>query len=140
MAGASLLTRIQHAADPHSTERHSYRDHDLESAILMHLGHMLNTRQGSSLTCPDYGLMEVSEVLHEFPEAIGLVQRSLKNCIQTYEPRLKNVQVRHVRSDSVLQSMVLEFEITAQIQFPDGRRQALRLGAAVDQSGNVRMT
>ncbi|AGP38411.1 hypothetical protein BE04_30280 [Sorangium cellulosum] len=140
MAGPSLLTRIQHAADPHSTERHTYRDHDLESAILTHLGHMLNTRQGSSLTCPDYGLMEVSEVLHEFPEAIGLVQRSLKNCIQAYEPRLKNVQVRHVRNDSVLQSMILEFEITAQIQFPDGRRQALRLGAAVDQSGNVRMT
>ncbi|WP_437661662.1 type VI secretion system baseplate subunit TssE [Sorangium sp. So ce1182] len=139
MAGASLLTRITHAADPHSTERRTYRDHDLESAILTHLGHMLNTRQGSSLTCPDYGLMEVSEVLHEFPEAIGLVQRSLKNCIQAYEPRLKNVQVRHMRGDSV-QSMILEFEITAQIQFPDGRRQALRLGAAVDQSGNVRMT
>ncbi|WP_437669450.1 type VI secretion system baseplate subunit TssE [Sorangium sp. So ce131] len=140
MAGASLLARILHAADPHSTERHTNRDHDLESAILAHLGHMLNTRQGSSLTCPDYGLMEVSEVLHEFPEAIGLVQRSLKNCIQTYEPRLKNVQVRHMRSDAAMQSMVLEFEITAQVQFPDGRRQALRLGAVVDQSGNVRMT
>lgn len=140
VAAASLLTRLQHAADPHSTERHTYRDHDLESAILTHLGHMLNTRQGSALTCPDYGLMEVSEVLHEFPEAIGLVQRSIKNCIQTYEPRLKNVQVRHVRSADAVQSMVLEFEITAQIQYPDGRRQPLRLGAAVDQSGNVRMT
>lgn len=139
MAGASLLTRLMHAADPHSTERYTWKDHDLESAIMTHLQNMLNTRQGSSLTCPDYGLMEVSEVLHEFPEAIGLVQRSIKNSIQTYEPRLKNVQVRHVRSDT-LQSMILEFEITAQIQFPDGRRQSLRFGAAVDQSGNVRMT
>jgi type VI secretion system protein len=139
VAGASLLSRLTHAADPHSTERHTWRDHDLESAILSHLGNMLNTRQGSSLTCPDYGLMEVSEVLHEFPEAIGLVQRSIKNSIQLYEPRLKNVQVRHARSDTV-QSMILEFEITAQIQFPDGRRQSLRFGAAVDQSGNVRMT
>jgi type VI secretion system protein len=139
MAGASLLTRLTHAADPHATERHTWKDHDLESAIITHLGHMLNTRQGSSLTCPDYGLMEVSEVLHEFPEAIGLVQRSIKNSIQLYEPRLKNVQVRHVRTDAV-QSMLLEFEITAQIQFPDGRRQALRFGAAVDQSGNVQMT
>jgi type VI secretion system protein len=138
MAAASLLTRLLHAADPNSTERHTRRDHDLESAILAHVGHMLNTRQGSSLTCPDYGLMEVSEVLHEFPEAIGLVQRSIKNSVQTYEPRLKNVQVRHVRSDT-LQSMLLEFEISAQLQYPDGRRQPVRFGAAVDQSGNVKL-
>lgn len=139
MAGVSLLSRLTHAADPLSTERRMGKDQDLESSILTHLGHMLNTRQGSSLTCPDYGLLEVSEVLHEFPEAIGLVQRSIKNSIQLYEPRLKNVQVRHARSDTV-QSMLLEFEVTAQIQLPDGRRQSLRFGAAVDQSGNVVMT
>lgn len=139
MAGASLLTRIVHAADPHSSERHTWRDQDLESAIINHLKNMLNTRQGSSLTCPDYGLMEVSEVLHEFPDAIGLLQRSIKNSVQQYEPRLKNVQVRQVKSDAA-QAMVLEFEITAQIQFPDGRRQQLRFGASVDHSGNVRMS
>lgn len=139
MAGASLLTRIVHAADPHSSERHTRRDQDLESAIINHLKNMLNTRQGSSLTCPDYGLMEVSEVLHEFPDAIGLLQRSIKNSVQQYEPRLKNVQVRQVKSDAA-QAMVLEFEITAQIQFPDGRRQQLRFGASVDHSGNVRMS
>ncbi|EYF03451.1 type VI secretion system baseplate subunit TssE [Chondromyces apiculatus] len=138
MAGASLLTRIIHAADPHSTERHTWRDQDLETAITAHLKNMLNTRQGSSLTCPDYGLMEVSEVLHEFPDAIGLLQRSIKNSLQQYEPRLKNVQVRQLRNDAA-QSMVLEFEITAQIQFPDGRRQQLRFGASVDHSGNVKM-
>jgi type VI secretion system protein len=138
VAGASLLTRLTHAADPNSTERHTWKDHDLESAIINHLNHMLNTRQGSCLTCPDYGLMEVSEVLHDFPDAIGLVQRSIKNSIQLYEPRLKNVQVRHMKNDTA-QSMVLEFEITAQIHYPDGRRQALRFGASVDQSGNVKM-
>jgi type VI secretion system protein len=135
---ASLLTRIAHAADPHSSERHTWKDHDMESAVVAHLGQMLNTRQGSSLTCPDYGLIEVSEVLHDFPEAIGLMQRAIKNSIQQYEPRLKNVQVRHIKSDA-LQSMILEFEITGQLHFPDGRRQALRFGAAVDQSGNVKM-
>ncbi|HSN97676.1 MAG TPA: type VI secretion system baseplate subunit TssE [Candidatus Nanopelagicales bacterium] len=138
MAGASLLTRIMHAADPNSTERHTWRDQDLEGAIMTHLKNMLNTRQGSSLTCPDYGLMEVSDVLHEFPDAIGLLQRSIKNSIQQYEPRLKNVQVRQLKND-VAQAMVLEFEITAQIQYPDGRRQQLRFGASVDHSGNVKM-
>lgn len=138
MAGASLLTRITHAADPHASERHTGRDHDLETAVISHLRNMLNTRQGSSLTCPDYGLMEVSEVLHEFPDAIGLLQRSIKNSIQQYEPRLKNVQVRQVRTDA-MQSLVLEFEVTAQLHYPDGRRQQLRFGTSVDHSGNVKM-
>jgi type VI secretion system protein len=135
---ASLLIRIAHAADPHSNERHTWKDHDMESAVVSHLQNMLSTRQGSSLTCPDYGLIEVSEVLHDFPEAIGLMQRSIKNTIQQYEPRIKNVQVRHVRTDAA-QSMILEFEITGQLHFPDGRRQPLRFGASVDSSGNVKM-
>ncbi len=135
---ASLLKRIEQAADPNSSERSTYRDQDLESAVSRHLGQMLNTRQGSCLTCPDYGLIEVSEVLYDFPDAIGIVQRALKNSIQQYEPRLKNVQVRHLKSE-LGHEMVLQFEITAQLHLPDGRRQSLRFSTAVDGSGNVKV-
>jgi type VI secretion system protein len=135
---ASLLTRISHAANPHALERHTWKDQDLEQAVIAHLGRMLNTRQGSSLTCPDYGLIEVSEVLHDFPDAVGIVQRAIKNSIQQYEPRLKNVQVRHVKNEAS-STMFLEFEITGQIHYPDGRRSGLRFSTAVDQSGNVKV-
>jgi len=135
---ASLLTRIAHAANPHSMERHTWKDQDLEQAVVSHLIRMLNTRQGSSLTCPDYGLIEVSEMLHDFPDAIGMVQRAIKNSIQNYEPRVKNVQVRHIKNEA-MQTMVLEFEITGQLHYPDGRRSALRFSTAVDQSGNVKL-
>ena len=135
---ASLLSRIERAADPHSSDRYTSRDSDVESAVTQHLARMLNTRQGSALTCPDYGLIEVSEVLYDFPDAIGIMQRALKNSIQTYEPRLKNVQVRHLKSESGSE-MTLSFEITAQLQLPDGRRQALRFSTAVDGSGNVKV-
>jgi type VI secretion system protein len=133
---ASLLTRLERAADPNANERSTGRDTDVESAVSQHLARMLNTRQGSCLACPDYGLVEVSEIICEFPDAIGIMQRSLKNSIQTYEPRLKNVQVRHVKSESV-GDMSLQFEITAQLHLPDGRRQALRFATSVDGSGNV---
>jgi type VI secretion system protein len=99
---ASLLTRIEHLADPNSLERHTYRDNDIELAVTTHLARMLNTRQGSCLTCPDYGLIEVSEVLYDFPDAIGIMQRAIKNSIQQYEPRLKNVQVRHIKPEDVV--------------------------------------
>jgi len=135
---ASLLTRIAHAANPHSLERHTWKDQDLEQAVISHLSRMLNTRQGSSLTCPDYGLIEVSEMLHDFPDAVGIVQRAIKNSIQQYEPRLKNVQVRHIKNE-VLGTMYLEFEITGQLHYPDGRRSGLRFSTSVDGSGNVKI-
>jgi type VI secretion system protein len=135
---ASLLSRIERAADPTFNERYTSRDSDTESAVTQHLARLLNTRQGSCLTCPDYGLIEVSEVLYDFPDAIGIMQRALKNTIQNYEPRLKNVQVRHLKNE-IAGEMVLQFEITAQLHFPDGRRQSLRFATAVDGSGNVKV-
>ena len=135
---ASLLSRLELAADPNSSERYTSRDSDIESAVSVHIARMLNTRQGACLTCPDYGLIEVSEVLYDFPDAIGIMQRAIKNSIQTYEPRLKNVQVRHIKSE-VAAEMILQFEISAQLHLPDGRRQALRFTTAVDGSGNVKM-
>jgi len=133
-----LLQKLARAADPTSTGRNTYRDADIEAAISQHVVQILNTRQGSCLTCPDYGLMEVSEVLHDFPDAIGMVQRSIKNSLQTYEPRLKNVQVRHVKNED-LHQMVLQFEITGQFVYPDGRKGTFRLATGVDGSGNVRL-
>ena len=135
---SSLLNRLERAADPTSSGRSTYRDADTESSVTEHLVRMLNTRQGSCLTCPDYGLIEVSEVLYDFPDAVGIVQRALKNSIQTYEPRLKNVQVRHIKSEFA-HEMILQFEITAQLHLPDGRRQSLRLATSVDGSGNVKI-
>jgi type VI secretion system protein len=135
---ASLLSRLEHLSDPTSSERYTRRDADIETAVTEHVVRMLNTRQGSCLTCPDYGLIEVSEVLYDFPDAVGIVQRALKNSIQQYEPRLKNVQVRHVKNEYA-HEMVLQFEITAQLHLPDGRRQSLRFATTVDGSGNVKM-
>jgi type VI secretion system protein len=135
---ALLLARLERAADPTSSGRSTYRDSDAEASVTQHLARMLNTRQGSCLTCPDYGLIEVSEVLYDFPDAIGIMQRALKNTIQTYEPRLKNVQVRHIKNEA-MGEMLLQFEITAQLTLPDGRRQAMRFATSVDGSGNVKM-
>lgn len=132
-----LLAKIARAADPNSSHRTTFRDNDVEQSITKNIVQMLNTRAGACLTCPDFGIIEVSELLHDFPDAIGLVQRSIKNAIQQYEPRLKNVQVRHIKSDE-LSSMNLFFELTGQFTFPDGRKGQLRLSTSVDGSGNVK--
>lgn len=133
-----LLGRIERAADPNFNERYTSRDTDVESGVVQHIAQLLNTRQGSCLTCPDYGLIEVSELLYDFPDAGGIMQRALKNTIQTYEPRLKNVQVRAIKNEMPGET-ALQFEITAQLHLPDGRRQSLRFGTSVDGSGNVKV-
>ncbi|MFO0592758.1 MAG: type VI secretion system baseplate subunit TssE [Polyangiaceae bacterium] len=136
---ASLFKKLEGLAQPTSSWNYTTRNgNELEADISAHLVEILNTRMGSARTLPDYGLMEVSEVLHDFPDAIAMIQRSLKACIQQYEPRLKNVQVRHIKGEAFAQ-MLLEFEITGQFQTPDGRRQSLRLSTAMDGSGNVKL-
>ena len=56
----SLLQRIRRAADPVSSERATWRAEDLETAIVEHLERLLSTRQGGSLTAPDYGVPELT--------------------------------------------------------------------------------
>jgi type VI secretion system protein len=150
---APLLTRIawlarsdrsDRAAAPHDTDRQALqalqalKDNDVEGAILSHLHQMLNTRRGSCLTCPDYGLVDVSELLDDFPDAIATVQRSIKTSVQTYEPRLKNAQVRHLKGDG-RPAVALHFEISGQLHLPDGRKRTLSITAEIDPSGSVRL-
>ncbi len=135
----SLLNRLERAADPNNVERHTWKAADLASDVIEHLKQMLSTRQGSSLTAPDYGVPDVTELLHEMTEAIALTQRAVKHSLQTYEPRLKNVQVRHVRNENALGQPSMVFEITGHIVLADGRKQALRIGTTVDGDGVVNL-
>ncbi len=90
---------------------------ELES-IVEHLRALLNTRQGEAPTAPDFGVVDFTDLVHNFPEAIQTLQRCIRTTILQYEPRLKNVVVQHVRDDEVL---VLKFQITAQLQNKGGR-------------------
>lgn len=116
-----------------------YRGDDLESVVMEHLQRMLNTRAGAALTVPDYGIVELSELLHDFPDAAGIMQRAIKNTVLKYEPRLKNVQVRATAPED-RSDMYVYFEITAQLVYPDGQRQAVRFSTSVDESSNVTLT
>jgi type VI secretion system protein len=139
MPAISLLRRLERAADPTSAARSRFRGEDLESAVLEHLQRLLNTRQGSALTAPDYGVIELSEMAHDFPDATGLMQRCLKNTIAKYEPRLKNVQVRAIEPDEDDNPTLAYFEISAQLVYPNGERQGIRFSTSVDESSNVRI-
>ena len=67
---------------------------------------------------PDFGVVDFTDLVHNFPEAIQTLQRCIRTTVLQYEPRLKNVVVQHVRDDEVL---VLKFQITAQLQNKGGK-------------------
>lgn len=79
-------------------------------AIVEHLRVLLNTRQGESLTVPDFGVPEFSDLVHTFPAAINLLRQAITTTIIRFEPRLSHVVVRHLPDDDPL---VLKYEISA---------------------------
>ena len=113
--GHTLLTRIRHPE--YAIARRVVSDSETRDSVLTHLKHICTTWQGSMLTCPDYGLVDVSELIHAFPDAIAMMAKAIRNSIQKYEPRLTNVVLKHVPSETG--DLTLRFEISAQLT--DGR-------------------
>lgn len=117
MKGHSLLKRIRHPEL--GGARHYVSEHELRASILEHLRLICGTRAGSMITCADFGMVEVSDLMHAFPDATTILARSLRTTIETYEPRLRNVRVRFAQTDEV--DLKLRFEITAQIIHEGGK-------------------
>lgn len=136
---SSLLVRLARAADPHNVERHTWKAEDTASSVVSHLQSMLAAKTGGSLTCPDYGVPDITGMLHDLTEAGAMLQRQLKASISAYEPRLKNVQVRLLKSEVDGQPGLL-FEVSGHILLEDGRRQAIRIGTQFNDKGLVEVS
>ena len=85
----------------------------LADSILRHLQQMLNTRQGHAPTQPEYGMPDVTEFIHTLPDMVNEVRRAIRNSIEKFEPRLRNVDVVYVPSEE--NRLNLRFEITAEL-------------------------
>jgi type VI secretion system protein len=127
MAGSSLLSKIRRPelARPRS----SYSESEVRDSILQNLIQMCSTRVGSALSCPDYGIASVSEMVYLFPDAITLMAQSLRHTIQTYEPRLQNVQVVHMPSETI--ELTLRFEVRGRAVI-DGSKTVVKFDTALD--------
>ncbi len=124
MGGRALLSRIG-ARDTRSI--------DPVESIVAHLRVLLNTRRGDCVTAPDFGILDFADVVHEFPGGIQQLAKSIRSTVLQYEPRLRNVAVRHVADENPLS---LRFEITAQVA--EGRTaRTLRFATTVKPGGRV---
>jgi type VI secretion system protein len=120
MPGRGILSRI--AGDDGADE---------VEAIVEHLRVLLNTRQGEAPSAPSFGVLDFSDMVHAFPGAVQQLVRSIRATILEFEPRLRNVNVRHVTNDGEL---LLRFEISAQLADQRSAR-TLRFATTVRPGG-----
>lgn len=77
------------------------------------LGRLLNSREGSAVARPDYGMPPPSEIVHAFPRAVTRVQRHVKELLERFEPRLRDVEVTHLENEQ--DKLSLQFTIQARL-------------------------
>ncbi|MEM9461773.1 MAG: type VI secretion system baseplate subunit TssE [Myxococcota bacterium] len=127
MAARGLLSRLA-SADPS-------RPVDEVHSIVGNLRAILNTRLGDSMSAKDFGVVDFVDLVHQFPSAAQVIQRSIRNTIAQYEPRLRNVRVRVVDSGDPLS---LAFEVSARL-VGDKRRGLVRVRTEMSQGGRVKV-
>jgi type VI secretion system protein len=109
---------------------------EIVRSVVNHLRKMLNTKQNHAPAHMDYGIPDPSDVAHSLPDAIGTMQKCIRQCIEKYEPRLTNVNVIHVESE--LDILTLRFQITAQLVHSK-ERVPIVFDTLVDSSGRIKV-
>lgn len=82
-------------------------------SVLANLQRILNARRGAVAHLPEYGLPDITEVYSDMPDSIGLLQQSIKETIDAFEPRLTRVRIEHQSADTA--SMRLVFLVSGEL-------------------------
>lgn len=113
-------------------------DHNaLLASIVRNLERILNTRSGQAPAQMDFGIPPPSEIAQGYPESIGQIQKVLRQCIEKYEPRLRDVQIMQLESDD--NRLVVRFQVSARLATSSDQRQ-IRFDTLIDPSGHIEMT
>jgi type VI secretion system protein len=129
-------TLLERLADPAGYRSLTVADNtqELADSILGHLRKMLNSRQGHALIQPEYGMPDVTEFIQNLPEMVDAVQRGIRNSIEKFEPRLRNVAVNYVLSPDL--GANLRFEITAEL-VTENEEASVWFETAVTPTGHI---
>jgi len=111
--------------------------HEITRSVLRNLQHILNTRLGDAPAQPDLGMPSPSEITQASPDAINLVMRNLRACIEKYEPRLSSIDIAHVEAGDEI--LTLRFQVTARLVVSrDGT--TISFDTVVNPGGHIRLS
>ena len=129
----TLLERIDAAASPEAQRATT----DLGAAVdsvIGHLRRMLNVRQGSVETLPGYGMPDFNDILNAHRDHISVLQRTIRDMVTAYEPRLTDVRVGHLPNED--DPLDLRFKITARLRL-DGEDTSVEIETLVGDGGRM---
>jgi len=115
MAERTLLQRLMDD-DPPAPGRPFDASVAVQS-VIEYLQILMNTRQGSVAARPDFGLPDFNDMVSAFPNAVPAIARAIKHQIDEFEPRLRNVVVRHVPDPD--RPLTLTYRIRAELAISD---------------------
>lgn len=110
---------------------------EITRSVLRNLQHILNTRLGDAPAQPDLGMPSPSEITQASPDAVNLIMRNLRACIEKYEPRLSGIDIAHVEAGDEI--LTLRFQVTARLVVSkDGS--TISFDTVVNPGGHIRLS
>jgi len=83
-------------------------------SVKSNLQQMLNVREGSVSSLPDYGMPDFNDLVYEFPDAIYQLQLAIRQFLLRYEPRVEDVLVNYVPDSS--QPLQLRYQVDVRLK------------------------
>ena len=99
-----------------------------------HLQQMLNTRWGSVPIADDFGIPDFTDILSSYPESVRDLERSLRQTIQKFEPRLKNVRVKFIPQEEG--DLAVSFQISAKLNL-ERLKDSVIFESQLDSDGRI---
>jgi len=103
-------------------------------SVLNHLQRILNTRQGNVPIGPEYGVPDFTHLVQVYPDGVREFERSIKQTVQKYEPRLSSVRVRFIPPGEDILS--LRFQIKGRLAI-EGGKDAVSFESTVGPDGRI---
>ncbi|WP_084788890.1 type VI secretion system baseplate subunit TssE [Bradyrhizobium sp. Cp5.3] len=130
MFDRSLMERLE---DGTATNQPSFDR--FRASVLENLRRVLNSRQGCCETRPDFGMPDLNEAVGQGADAVRALAHSLKQQIETFEPRLKHLSIRfQADPDNPLQ---LSFHVNATVDY-NAQMQPISFDAICEKHVRVR--
>jgi len=82
----------------------------------------------------DYGVPDFTDLVQVYPDGVRDFERSIKQTIQKYEPRLSAVRVRFMAPDDNVLSV--RFQITARLEIGENK-EAVQFESMVAPDGKI---
>ena len=130
-----LLERLRIWGDePHRRSKQDTRR--TTDSVLRHLQRILNTKRGNVPIAEDYGVPDFTDLIRGHSESVRDLERSIRQTIQKYEPRLKAVRISFIPQEEDVLS--LRFQVVAKLATEDEQIPIL-FETVVDSDGKVKI-